>query len=294
MTFNDTNEPSRPAPGGDATPRGKESGELERGEFELQCSELQPLHHLYVEGELDALRSGQLLHHLEGCGGCRRRNEELQNERRWLTESALKTPALSPRFRAKVVARIAEEAERRRGRRRFQRLLRIINTAAAALCVAAAAVLALTAILRGPPQRPDGRLAEPLTSAAVTAAWENDLYCPSDDSIEGNEGLDPLFPGTDLVCPTCADSVDPGLGGLAVLGRHGNFRTAIRFSRGMLGETRRDEDPCPPDPNLDGKSDGSDVAFFWQQLLSSADLPAIAASLAEAIEVECDEACEEV
>jgi hypothetical protein len=32
--------------------------------------------------------------------------------------------------------------------------------------------------------------------------------------------------------------------------------------------------PCPPDPNADGKTDGSDVAFYWQKLLHTANVPA--------------------
>ncbi|MBN1444200.1 MAG: hypothetical protein JXA90_15925 [Planctomycetes bacterium] len=31
--------------------------------------------------------------------------------------------------------------------------------------------------------------------------------------------------------------------------------------------------PCPPDPNADGKTDGSDVALYWQRLLYTASMP---------------------
>ena len=283
------------------------------------CAEPRSLHHLYVEGELDGLRSARLLSHLEVCEPCKSRVAELQEERLWLTEVALKGPALSPRFGQKVGRKIRAEVARARWRRRLRVTRNGLQSAAVLLGAVAMVVLALSVALR---EAPEAKLpyGDPVVDAVPTGGPEasslvqvgvafpearepgegglatSELDCFRDESED--EGLDPLFPSTALVCANCADFTEPPERIVhrrrsPVFEQQG-FRVFVSFSLGLL-----EDKPCPPDPNADGRSDGSDVAYVWQQLLSPSDLPedlATYESIAMQTEngkIECeeDEAC---
>ena len=76
----------------------------------ISCLEAEAYLHLFVEAELDQLRSVQLEDHLTACDSCRVLKAELDSEQLWLIENAVRSPTLSENFASKVSAEIRREA----------------------------------------------------------------------------------------------------------------------------------------------------------------------------------------
>ena len=75
----------------------------------ISCREAEAYLHLFVEAELDQLRSVRLEDHLTACDSCRTLKAELDSEQLWLIENAVRSPTLSANFASKVSAEIRRE-----------------------------------------------------------------------------------------------------------------------------------------------------------------------------------------
>lgn len=265
----------------------------------LGCDEVSPLLHLLVEEELDELRAGWVRSHLSGCESCRIQLDALRAERLFILETALEGPRLPASFAAKVADRIREE----RGTSRRLRRLRVLAGSAAAAAVLLAAVLALDpgrAVVvpptpdevasldrarAGMEEEPTSPEATAVADAATPAGTHATLAAPEPER-RCVDGFSPdLLGDEDPWLPILAHAEDettpsPGSDGA---GCQCSFDDIVVFTSWVTYHSGRDPGdvearfaaaPCPPDPNADGRTDGSDVAYYWQQLLRTTDAPA--------------------
>lgn len=75
----------------------------------ITCCEAETYLSLFVEDELDPLRSNLLESHLGTCDSCRLLREELSSERLWILENSIHSPSLGADFASKICGKIREE-----------------------------------------------------------------------------------------------------------------------------------------------------------------------------------------
>ncbi|MEC9351878.1 MAG: zf-HC2 domain-containing protein [Planctomycetota bacterium] len=134
----------------------------------ISCGEAETYLSLFVEDELDVLRSVQLEKHLGTCESCRLLEEELSAERLWILENAIHSPALGADFGAKISDRIREEA--RPGRSLAARLRRAPGWPGLAAAGILLALLAAGFFNRREMRSPEGELALEIMAGAGEAS----------------------------------------------------------------------------------------------------------------------------
>jgi hypothetical protein len=305
----------------------------------MRCGDTETDLHLQVEGELHPIRGLRLEAHLAACEGCRRRREELREERLWVAEVALEAPALSSRFAPKIIARLRREQERKSALARRGALLRRALAAAGGLAALGSAATLFFAVLNGPVEEPYPR-GEPLASRDAAGPAEEVFIEPLSEALAwipaAEHALDPAareadqewLEGADcdlaewlsdveISVPAPAPSFRPEPAVLAsrkleadrrprrsapmppstptaATPRIHNFAQVLGITA-QVGAGLGDEEPCPPDPNRDGKTDFVDVALYCQYLMHHVILPEKPAFLGEPVEEEfCDQVCADV
>ncbi len=242
------------------------------------CRIAEPFLHLYVEGELDPIRSQLLSAHLESCAACRSARRELERERLWLMESTVSAPPLSEHFREKVLARIRKEKAEAVERRRSDIFFRATGAAAAVLILAYAAFHSLEEPRRfpeadhetakvvfphatgaaGPASSSSGARFVSLPLAEAQDAWVESMDCIDDEAPEDEPGVDPETEG-----PSGEAGESPRRFKIADVAQMAAELEASLPRRLSIEEN----DPCRPDPNRDGKAGWDDVAILCQAIL---------------------------
>ena len=285
------------------------------------CAAMKYYLHFYVEGELDPLRTAQLCEHLDRCPSCRIDLGTLQEERLWIGEIAIEAPSLPTRFarkvtdciRAEKIVQIQHEKAGSKAENKaasaVARGLRGRLGPIAAFLAAAAMVLVyfgtrteVETVSRSPivakatptPSQPPASLAS-LIPFPTSDGAAGDPYCIDEELV--NEDDIPLFPGT-----SCAREPlsDPGFfairerGGVTwrIVRYRPSIPRAVYLGKRIYGAHSSMDDPCSSDPNADGKTDISDVAFDWQQVWESSGLPeSPVVERPQSEEDPCEEAC---
>ena len=167
----------------------------------ITCGEAETYLSLFVEDELDALRSVQLERHLGTCESCRLLEAELSAEQLWILENAIHSPSLGTDFGAKVCGRIREEA--RPGTSLAARLRRAPGWTGLAAAGILLALLAAGFFNHREIRSPEGELALKImtrTGGASSAAGENPVptgstlvSLVSDNNPRGNHAEPPPF-----------------------------------------------------------------------------------------------------
>lgn len=75
----------------------------------ITCREAETYLSLFVEDELDPLRSNLLEGHMGTCESCRALREELAAERLWILENAVRSPVLGADFASKICEKIRRQ-----------------------------------------------------------------------------------------------------------------------------------------------------------------------------------------
>jgi hypothetical protein len=241
------------------------------------CSRVDDLLHLHVEGELESIRENIVREHLAACAACRHARDELVEERRWFIEAAVKSPPLPARFRKRIIQRIAG---RERSVARKQR--RVVLTRAAG--IAAALALAFL-IFRAPPRDGNG----------ARLAGEDGVTCAPPGSIADAPAIaaaDPV-PPLPHAYPQPGTNRAPILPGGTTFVRLPNFGDVLGLAVLVAPSTPRavSPDPCRQDPNQDGKTDLTDVAYSFQIILGAPPPRSIELGEAREAEPECEELC---
>lgn len=255
---------------------------------DISCADAERILDAHVEGELRGFELALLERHLRGCAVCAGRRAELERERVWILEEALASPSLPESFPEKVVSRILESRRRALAERFRAAFFRISGVAAAA------AALLVAALLEPPGPREESPAESPGAVRAALVGLER--RGPS-------EGFVPEADVSDADCDAAEDA------GLAREGPPGALLSPPPPERPRLPPTVEDlvfaayrlgprprhvwvperGEPCRPDPNSDGKSDVSDVAYSLQFLLSDRPL-----ALVETREVPGDPDCVDI
>lgn len=286
----------------------------------VDCRWAQEHLHAHVEGESPPLVSRLLAGHLPTCPTCRAAVEALEAERLWVIDSMVESPRLSPRFPEKVLRRIQRSERSLARRRRRSALLRIAGVAA---LLGLAALVARPSWWKGPGQQegpsvspgpvatnvavpPAPSRGLPSAREAAAASTIPDAHVPEASPprarslVQSVPLLEPIF----VAHPEQGPSPPVESQGVPVPGQRGfghvlmvaNGLERARRDRNEAAEARAVEskdDPCHPDPNRDGRTDISDVAYSCQVLLagepprplqSEGNRPALDG-------MDCDEAC---
>jgi hypothetical protein len=251
----------------------------------IGCQETHEHLHRHVEGETESFLSRLLEDHLSRCPACRALRAQLEEERRWVLEEALVTPALSAGFRKKVLTRVEsqrQETQRARWRGAFFR----VSGAAAVLAVAVLAYretpvpeTSSVAVAPTPPAEAVGaaeevRGAGRVDDLAVPALWDGSAPAPP---------LRRLTPIQDPVSsrPSGIPYFGEVVHAAATLGRPGRPTAFVGWEAG----------PCLPDPNQDGRMDPNDVAFSCQVLMGG-EPPALRDEPGHAVsDPDCEDIC---
>jgi anti-sigma factor RsiW len=108
----------------------------------LNCVFSETIVHAYFDGELDAVRSAEFEHHLDGCEECKAELRKIGALRRQLQESELCEQA-SPQLRDRIRKQIAKEANGRRSELFSGRRVFLIPAFGALAAAAACLILGL-------------------------------------------------------------------------------------------------------------------------------------------------------
>lgn len=258
----------------------------------ISCREAEAYLHLFVEAELDQLRSVRLEDHLTACGSCRALKAELDSEQLWLIENAVRSPTLSANFASKVSAEI-----RREGLHRSTFSI-WIRKAGPWQGLAAAGILLALLVVAGRDNRETPGVLTPgvLTAggpaADLAAADGLPPVVPAADSIEARSPIgkppvtlsEPVVrigseknPGLKLTptAPEVSTAREPittltaGLNQLDMGKLFGLFARRYEKARLPTAKPIDPDDPCLDDLNDDGKVDGGDVAYGCLLLLEA-------------------------
>jgi hypothetical protein len=261
------------------------------------CRWVQEHLHAFVEGEAAPLLVRLMDKHLRGCSSCVAELAALQNERIGLIESFIEAPRLPSDFAARVTRRI-DRAERIALRRHHRAWLLRLSAAAAALLILG---FFTASFFRSPPE------SKPVTPiAGVRTPGESFQLGPAPGmqaaelAPELRSNVRPELPSTRAV-----DNVQFAV---FTAPRVSSFRHVVDMAHRIAPDARKPEnplkdDPCKPDPNKDGRTDITDVAYSCQVLLAGQRV--VSASFAmdsaptsldptpvKATEaVDCDESC---
>ena len=253
----------------------------------ISCREAEAYLHLFVEAELDQLRSVQLEDHLTACDSCRVLKAELDSEQLWLIENAVRSPTLSENFASKVSAEI-----RREGLHRSTFSIWIRKAGPWPGLAAAGILLALLVFagrdsrdIRGGPAvdlaAADG--GPPVAPAIIPAADFTEAPSPIGESSpvtlsepvvrigsEKNPELK-LTPTASEVstAPEPITTLTAGLNQLDMGKLFGLFARRYEKARLPTAKLIDPDDPCLDDLNDDGKVDGGDVAHGCLLLLEA-------------------------
>jgi hypothetical protein len=239
--------------------------------------------HAYVEGGLDPLRSSHIESHLSDCADCRALRRRLEEERVWIIESLVKAPALSPRLRGRVMARIQETRRQSRTVRLRDRVFRLAGAAAAA------AVLILAAI-----EVP--RISRSVGMVPGVARLPTALPSLSPEAVDFGVALE-MRRSVDTVVDVRPvaylpeDSASFADGASTLLAR---FPDVMNFAAKLNGNYPRDlpqRDPCRPDPNRDGRLDLNDVAYSYQVFFTGAAPNVFEPNETATADPECEDIC---
>jgi hypothetical protein len=262
--------------------------------FPVECERARLHLHSFVEGELDAIRSGRIRAHLGGCPACREIEEDLKLERLWLIESIVDTPSLSDSFTRKIIGKVeaALEAEKASRRRRAFTVWGFAGLAAA-LAVAALGMFILDGFRphddsHAVASTPPARLEPPLLSRPGVAV---STTLPSAGPRIGEVASQLL----DSFAVSPARDTEPAVR-FASYSRSPNFGHVYVMAAGLAPPSRAraalaKDDPCKPDPNRDGQVDWNDVAYSCQLIVSGQPPHPLESVDAAPIETDCDDSC---
>lgn len=254
---------------GDGTDEGRRAGGI-------ACADAERFLDAHVEGELRGFELALLERHLRGCAACAARHAELERERVWILEEALASPALPESFAEKVISRIVESRRRALAARWRETFFRISGVAAAAASLAVAALLEPAGRESESPAgsrgTPAAALARPERwTPSETSAFEADGLGGECDALEEAELARGGGPGPLLsALPPERPRLPPTVEDLVFVA----YRLGPRPRHVWIPESG---EPCRPDPNSDGKSDMSDVAYSLQFLLPDRPLAMVEA-----------------
>ncbi len=234
--------------------------------------------HRFVEGEADPALARAIAAHLRRCAGCVDRRRRLEEERIGFLEGAIRSPALSPRFAARVV----EEIERRdRETSVLGRLGRWRS-----IGIASAAAVAVTAVFFIAPSRetPSARpvVRSPIEAMAVSSNGSpsgalptlvREDAAPKEDARVDAERVVSVVHSAAALPASMAPPANP----IALADSIEVLSSVLRVDARL---------PCSDDVNRDGESDLSDAAHFF--MLAVASTPAGIGSLSPAADMDLD------
>jgi len=231
---------------------------------------------LFTEEELDPIRARLVRSHLDGCETCRAERGVLDDERLWLLEEMVKSPPLSSRLRGKVIDRIRSRERIERARRRRSILVRVSGLVAAAAIAVGIGV-------------------------ALDGSWRTGQDGPETTGVarEVSGRSAPILltesPAIDL--DSAANGVPPAAEEIEARGRPPSFGDVLGLVRQIVpaGAAMHPGEPCPPDPNKDGRVDIIDVAYSCQIIMGAPPPGGIAGGIGgidpAPADPECDEHC---
>jgi putative zinc finger protein len=230
---------------------------------------------LFTEEELDPIRARLVRSHLDGCETCRAERGVLDDERLWLLEEMVKSPPLSSRLRGKVIDRIRSRERIERARRRRSILVRVSGLVAAAAIAVGIGV-------------------------ALDGSWRTGQGGPETTGVASEVPRIPLTehrlsPAIDL--DSAANGVPPAAEEIEARGRPPSFGDVLGLVRQIVpaGAAMHPGEPCPPDPNKDGRVDIIDVAYSCQIIMGAPPPGNIAGGIGgidtAPADPECDEHC---
>jgi hypothetical protein len=237
---------------------------------------------LFTEEELDPIRARLVRSHLDGCETCRAERGVLDDERLWLLEEMVKSPPLSSRLRGKVIDRIRSRERIERARRRRSILVRVSGLAAAA-AIAVGIGVSLDGSWRTGQDGPE-------TTGVAREVPRTDWGTGRPAPIQRTEHR--LSPAIDL--DSAANGVPPAAEEIEARGRPPSFGDVLGLVRQIVpaGAAMHPGEPCPPDPNRDGRVDIIDVAYSCQIIMGAPPPGNIAGGIDPApADPECDEHC---
>ena len=266
----------------------------------ISCSESKTYLHLFVEGELDHLRSARLEEHLGACDSCRTLEAELASEQLWLLENAVRSPTLSENFASKVSGEIRREGLHRSAFSSWLRkagpwsglaaagiLLALLLSGAldnAKIDVAPAKLATTGGTPSGSPaesSRPPLAASETVLLASGQASKETEsggpgrklpvLSAPGPQAGSGkNAGLKLAATAAEVsTSPEPITTLTAGLNQLDMGKLFGLFARRYENARVPTARPIDPDDPCLDDLNNDGKVDGGDVAYGCLLLLEA-------------------------
>ena len=246
----------------------------------ISCREAEAYLHLFVEAELDQLRSVRLEDHLTACDSCRALKADLDSEQLWLIENAVRSPTLSENFASKVSAEIRREGLHRST---FSTWLRKAGPWPG---LAAAGILLALLVFTGRDSletRDNLTIGgPPVVSAVIPATDSTEAPSPigkssvtlSEPAVqigsEKNAGL--KLTATASEVSTAREPITTLTAGLNQLDMGKLFGLfARRYEKARLPAAKPidPDDPCLDDLNDDGKVDGGDVAYGCLLLLEA-------------------------
>jgi len=250
---------------------------------DLPCTVCMEELHRFVEGEADPALARAITGHLRRCAACAERRRGLEEERIEFMEAAIRSPALSPRFGARIIEEIERRGREksvigRLGRWRF-------------LGIASAAAAALTAVLffvssreaQAPSPFVLGPVEAPAAGADSTLAREGSTV-KEDTGVDAERKISIAHVAPRAGAPAPAPSAPfppaPAQRPACVI--------ALTDSIEVLSSVLRVDArlPCSDDVNRDGESDLSDAAHFF--MLAVASTPAGIGGLSPVADMDLD------
>ena len=250
----------------------------------ISCREAEAYLHLFVEAELDQLRSVRLEDHLTACDSCRALKAELDSEQLWLIENAVHSPTLSANFASKVSAEIRREGLHRST---FSTWLRKAGPWPG---LAAAGILLALLVFTGRDNLETGGPAVDLAAAddvspvvpAVIAANSTEAPSPvgkssvtlSEPAVQIGSEKNPSLKLTATASEVSTarepiTTLTAGLNQLDMGKLFGLFARRYEKARLPTAKPIDPDDRCLDDLNDDGKVDGGDVAYGCLLLLEA-------------------------
>jgi hypothetical protein len=259
------------------------------------CSTVRDLLPLFSDGEIDPIRARLVRGHLEACESCSEERRSLDEERLWLVEAMVKSPPLSSRFRGKVIARILERRRAERSRKRRTLIVRGSGVAAAA-----ALLVALGIALRGGADvdspliaRNDGVSG---MARVVSSTAEPPAIRPAAPEAASRPAPAARPPSVDRSTAPAVHEPQAGESEATfVSARPPSFGDVLGLVQ-QIGPTATTSvhhpgEPCPPDPNKDGKVDLIDVAYSCQIIMGAPAPHSLGEAALVPADPDCDEDC---
>ncbi len=240
---------------------------------DLPCAAVKEGLHRYIAGEVDPLTARSIQDHLRRCPSCSGEAHILEEEEIAFLEAAVVSPALSPRFAARLVDEIRREETEALGKRKLRRLRSILGAGALAAGIAVAAVGGFLTAPTASPERGGADLSGPIAVRPEMAL--SGKVCPEDRSRRG--GI--VLPLASLHRELPATPANLRL----------NLPDWVEFSASFfpLDELK----PCQRDVNHDGQTDISDAAHLFMLAVTPSPADPATSSLDE-IDLDCNSLCQ--